>query len=80
MVLSLVATVAALLLVVGLWTPVAATLVAVLHAWYGLSRPESSWDVFRGGAIAIAIILLGPGASSVDARIYGRKRISIGTR
>ena len=79
-VLSGISAIAALLVVVGLWTPAAATLVAVLQAWYGISRQESSWDVFLGGAIAVAIILLGPGASSMDARIYGRKRISIGTR
>jgi uncharacterized membrane protein YphA (DoxX/SURF4 family) len=79
-VVSVIAAIAALLLLVGLWTPVAAVLLAILHAWYWISRPESSWDVFLGGAIAVALILLGPGASSVDARIYGRKRISIGSR
>jgi putative oxidoreductase len=78
--LSVIAASAALLLLVGLWTPVAAALITVVQAWYWISRPQSSWDVFLGGSIAIALILLGPGASSVDAHMYGRKRISIGNR
>jgi putative oxidoreductase len=78
--LSVIAGSAALLLLVGLWTPAAAALVAVSHTWYSISRPETAWGAFLSGSIAIALLLLGPGASSFDARIYGRKRISIGTR
>jgi uncharacterized membrane protein YphA (DoxX/SURF4 family) len=79
-VLSVLAGSAALLLALGLWTPAVAALIAVLHAGYGISQSHFSWDVFLGGLIATALIALGPGASSVDARVYGRKRISVGPR
>jgi putative oxidoreductase len=69
--------IAGLLLLAGLWTPPAAISVAILHAWYLFSLPASSWDVFLGGAIAVGLALLGPGAYSADARLYGRKRIYV---
>jgi len=65
----------ALLLLAGLWTPVAGPLVVVLELsripW---DRGALSTHVFMG-AIAAALALLGPGFWSVDHRIYGWKRI-----
>lgn len=71
---------AGLLLLVGLWTPVAAALIALLYGWRLISQTGSSWDAFLGGSIAMGLALIGPGAYSVDARAYGRKRISIDDR
>ena len=65
----------ALLLLAGLWTPVAGTLVAVLEIcqilWH---RGTLSTYIFIA-TIAAALALLGPGFWSVDRRIYGWKRI-----
>ena len=65
-----------LLLVVGLWTPVAATLAAVDGLVNGLSHPASAryWLV---AAICVALALLGPGAWSIDAKLFGWKRIDV---
>lgn len=65
----------ALLLLAGLWTPVAGALVAVLQLgripW---DRGALSTHIFIG-TIAAALALLGPGFWSADRRIYGWKRI-----
>jgi uncharacterized membrane protein YphA (DoxX/SURF4 family) len=83
--LAIIAGGAGLLLLIGVWTPIAATLIALINAWYLLSLPGSFrdvflWDVFLGGSIAVSLALLGPGAYSIDAHRYGRRRISIGDR
>lgn len=67
-----------LLLLAGVWTPVVATLAALAAVVKGCSDPGSSryWLV---AAICAALALLGPGAWSIDARLFGWKRIDIDT-
>jgi putative oxidoreductase len=60
----------ALLIAAGLWTPIAGTLVATL----GLSHALQSRDPLVSVLIATlgaALSLVGPGAWSVDARLFG---------
>lgn len=71
---------AGLFLFVGLWTPAAGVLVALLELWTVVSRPAGSWPSVLAAAIAAALALLGPGAWSIDAQIYGRRRIAIRDR
>jgi uncharacterized membrane protein YphA (DoxX/SURF4 family) len=68
-----------LLLVAGAWTPVVATLAAVAALVQGCLHPALAryWLV---AAICAALALLGPGAWSVDARLFGWKRIDIDTQ
>jgi uncharacterized membrane protein YphA (DoxX/SURF4 family) len=66
---------AGLLLLVGLWTPVAATLVAAIELWKIYSKLGDPWIYLLLTTIAVAIAMLGPGFLSVDARLYGWKRI-----
>ena len=65
------------LLVIGLWTPIAALLMAAMEL--GLlffdSNPASMHIVLA--ALSVALAMIGPGAWSVDARLFGRKRIRI---
>ena len=71
---------AGLLLIAGLWTPVGAAVMVLLELWRIISRhgdPASDILLF---VLALAIALLGPGAWSVDARLFGWKRIDIDTR
>jgi uncharacterized membrane protein YphA (DoxX/SURF4 family) len=63
------------LLVVGLWTPFAAIALAAIHLGIlsvaqGLSGPS-----VLASAVGLALAMLGPGAWSLDARLFGRKRI-----
>jgi putative oxidoreductase len=68
-----------LLLLAGLWTPVAGTLVAA----------EALWNVFSSGhpsrwillaTLGAALALIGPGAWSIDARLFGWRRLEIRDR
>ena len=69
-----------LLLIAGLWTPVVASAMALLEVWRIISRRgDLSSDILLF-ALALAIALLGPGGWSVDARLFGWKRIEIETR
>lgn len=78
--LGLVAAGAALLLLVGLWTPMAGVLVAVAELGLALSHPAEPWTFVHFGTLGAALAMLGPGGWSVDARLFGRKRIQIPER
>src|SRR5205823_6029316 len=71
---------AGLLLLAGLWTPIAGALVALLYIWDILSDTGDLWTKILLGTLGAALALLGPGAWSVDARLFGWKRIDIRNR
>ena len=79
-ILGVVAACFAALLLVGLWTPVAGVLMAVAELCLVLSHASDPWMHVRLGALAAALAMLGPGAWSVDAHLFGRKRIQISDR
>jgi putative oxidoreductase len=74
-VLSVLGFGAGLLLLMGLWTPVAATLVAAIELWKIYWELGDPWIYLLLATIAAAIAMVGPGFWSVDARLYGWKRI-----
>jgi uncharacterized membrane protein YphA (DoxX/SURF4 family) len=77
---QVVAAGAAMLLLVGLWTPVAGVLMAVAELCLAFSHPTDPWMHILLGTLGAALAMLGPGAWSVDARLFGRKRIQIPLR
>jgi hypothetical protein len=66
---------AALLLIAGLWTPVAGAVVAVFAISEILTTGEPPVGRLLAATIAGALTMLGPGRLSVDARLFGWKRI-----
>jgi putative oxidoreductase len=66
------------LLLAGLWTPFVALILAVLLLWTGLSRHPLDGLPFALAGIAVSMAMLGPGAWSLDASRFGRKKIEIG--
>ncbi len=60
-----------ILLVPGLWTPIAGTLVALTEIWQILTFPGDPWVPVLLGTIGGALAMLGPGLWSVDARLFG---------
>ena len=69
-----------LLLILGLWTPVAGVAIAVAELWALLLRPGNPWTPVLLAALGASLALIGPGAWSVDARLFGRKQISVPQR
>jgi uncharacterized membrane protein YphA (DoxX/SURF4 family) len=70
---------AGILLLAGLWTPVSGSLLAVLELWDWIStKPSDPLPNILLASIGVALALLGPGAWSVDARLFGWKRIDVG--
>jgi putative oxidoreductase len=65
------------LLVVGLWTPVAGLFVCVLVVWGFLTRHASLCPIIFSAAIGVGLALVGPGAWSLDAWLFGWKKIDI---
>jgi putative oxidoreductase len=78
--LDVVAAGAGMLLFFGLWTPAAGTLVAVVQLWNLVTLPGDPWVFILVGTLGLALALLGPGAWSADARLFGWKRIDIRDR
>jgi len=68
------------LLIAGLWTPVAGVLVAALEIGIFVLQSEDPWLHLLLATLGISLALLGPGVWSVDARLFGWKRINIGDR
>jgi putative oxidoreductase len=71
---------AGILLLAGLWTPIAGAFVALVAFWQAYSRSGNPWSYIMLGTLGAALALLGPGAWSVDARLFGWKRIDIRDR
>jgi len=69
--------VAGILLLAGLWTPIAGALVAALGIWNSITKSGDLWANIFLVTIGIGLALLGPGAWSVDARLFGWKRIDV---
>ena len=66
-----------ILLIAGLWTPIAGVLAAVIELWHTFSQPGDALTHILLTTLAMALALVGPGAWSVDARLFGWKRIDI---
>jgi len=69
------AAIAGLLLLVGLWTPIAGAALSLIEVGILFSRTGDPWV---SGVLAIfsaTLSMIGPGAWSVDARLFGRKHI-----
>ena len=66
---------AALLLLVGLWTPVAGAVIACCELWILVSERGEFWLPLVLATLSATLAMIGPGAWSIDALLFGRKQI-----
>jgi putative oxidoreductase len=64
------------LFLIGLWTPIVGALIAATELWVAVhgSEPRLSFLLATTGA---ATAMLGPGAYSLDARLFGRRHLDL---
>jgi uncharacterized membrane protein YphA (DoxX/SURF4 family) len=77
-VLSLIGAAAGILLLLGLWTPVVGILVAIIQLWIAFSHAGDAWTSIILATLAGTLSMIGPGAWSIDARLFGREHIEVG--
>ena len=74
-ILSVLLAAAAILLIIGLFTPVVGTLVALIETCRLVIIPADRLVYLLVATFGAALAMLGPGLWSVDARLFGWKRI-----
>lgn len=78
---ELVEAVGGTLLLAGLWTPVTGAFVCIDELWIAFpvhsSLQGGQWIHILLAVLAAGMAMLGPGAWSIDARLFGRKRFDI---
>jgi uncharacterized membrane protein YphA (DoxX/SURF4 family) len=72
-----IAAAAGLFVLFGLWTSVGGAVVAIIELFIAFSHNHDPWLSVLLASVGIAVVLLGPGTWSVDARRSGWKRIEI---
>ena len=71
----LMGAVAGVLLLFGLWTPLAGTAIAMVEVWILLARSGNPLIAIMLVSLGATVAMIGPGAWSIDAQLYGRKHI-----
>jgi uncharacterized membrane protein YphA (DoxX/SURF4 family) len=65
----------AVLIWIGLWTPLAAVAAAAIQVIVIILGHQFNWSLPVFVALDLSLAMLGPGAWSFDARLFGRKRL-----
>ena len=76
---------AAIFLLLGLFTPLAGALAAMAKTGIAVARLASyssgdPWVTLAEAVLAASLAMIGPGAWSIDARLFGRKHIDLSDR
>jgi putative oxidoreductase len=77
MIPHLIGACAGVLFLVGLWTPFVGTLIAVVELWVALTHLSDPLISIMLATIGATSAMLGPGAFSVDARLFGRRHLDV---
>ena len=68
----------AMMLIGGLWTPVAGVAQALLELYSNFSSTAAAdLSHMLWAAVGFCVAMLGPGACSIDSRLFGRRRIDV---
>jgi putative oxidoreductase len=72
---QIIASCAGMFLLVGLWTPIIGTVIGVIEISVALTHISDPWVPIVLATLGATAAMIGPGAWSVDARLFGRKHI-----
>lgn len=75
MIPEIIAACAGILLFLGLCTPLVGTLIAVIELWIAIARVGDPWISVILATLGGTAAMIGPGAWSIDARLFGRKHL-----
>lgn len=75
--LQIAAATAGLLLLLGLWTPAAGTTLAIAELALFFAHRADPWLCVLLAGLGASLAMIGPGAWSIDARLFGRKEVRI---
>jgi uncharacterized membrane protein YphA (DoxX/SURF4 family) len=79
--MEIVGVAAGAVLIIGFLTPVVGALAATAKMWIGISliwsHTGDPCSALVQATLAAALAMIGPGAWSIDARRFGRKRIDL---
>jgi uncharacterized membrane protein YphA (DoxX/SURF4 family) len=78
--IGILAATVACCLIIGYCTPIAAAIQAGSHLWALIQTESIDGTHLIMIALGVSLMLLGPGAWSLDARLYGRRRVDLNTR
>jgi putative oxidoreductase len=73
---QIIGAVLGIFILAGLWTPVVGVLVAAVEVWITLAGVGDPWVSIILSALGGTLAMIGPGAWSVDARLFGRKHFA----
>jgi hypothetical protein len=76
MILQIIGACAGILFLVGLWTPLVGTLIALIELWVAMIHVSDPWIPIVLATLGATAAMIGPGAWSIDARLFGRKHIA----
>lgn len=72
---AIIGAAAGIMLLLGVWTPLAGTLIAIVEAWNVCTHSISPLISVTLAILGATLAMIGPGAWSIDARLFGRKHI-----
>ncbi len=74
---SMLSCLTGVMILAGLWTPFAASCHAILQGVMACAGGTFAATHLILALIGVSLVMLGPGYWSIDARLYGRKRIDL---
>jgi putative oxidoreductase len=75
MIPDIIGAILGLFILAGLWTPLAGCLVAAVELWIVVAGGANIWISLTLAVFGATLAVIGPGAWSIDARLFGRKYI-----
>ena len=67
----LIAAIAGVFLLLGLWTPFAGITIAIVEVWIFLACSGNSLIAIMLAVLGATVAMIGPGMWSIDAKLYG---------